>query len=59
MKNLKRQPEKAKKTDMLIPILSEDAILKTSEMIYVRGGDGEGNGGNGPIIIPPPPPPII
>jgi hypothetical protein len=57
MKNLNRQPEKAKKTDMLISILSEDAILKTSEMIYVRGGDGDGSGSGEIIIIPPPPKP--
>jgi hypothetical protein len=57
MKNLNRLPEKAKKTEMLISILSEDAILKTSEMIYVRGGDGDGSGSGEIIIMPPPPKP--
>ena len=40
----------------LISKLSKDEILDLHTMSYIRGGDGEGNGGGDIIIIPPKPP---
>jgi len=40
--------------DQLISKFSENEILDTQTMIHVRGGDGEGNGGDDIIIVPKP-----
>jgi hypothetical protein len=41
--------------EQLISKFSENEILSTHAMSYVRGGEGEGNG-NDPITILPKPP---
>lgn len=42
---------------LLVSKFSVNEILTIEELIYVRGGDGDGSGEV--IIIPPPPPKII
>lgn len=57
---MKRADKSAKATrnlDLLISKVSENEILNLQAMGSVRGGDGEGNGGEVVIIIPPPTPP--
>jgi hypothetical protein len=41
--------------DMFISQLSGNEILNIHAMSFVRGGDGEGNGGEPVISIPKPP----
>ena len=55
MKKSNKSNKNARKLDLLISKLPEGEALNTMEMLCVRGGDGEENGGNGPIITPPPP----
>jgi hypothetical protein len=57
MKNADKSAETIRNFDQLISKLSENEILSTQAMSYVRGGgtDGEGDGGASVIIIPKPP----
>lgn len=55
MKNSKNSTKTARTLDLLNSKLSGNEILNMQAMLQVRGGDGEENGGNGPIITPPPP----
>jgi hypothetical protein len=56
-----RRADKSAKTtrnlDLLVSRLSENEMLNLRSMSNVRGGDGEGDGGEDIIIIPPPPKP--
>jgi hypothetical protein len=57
MKNTDKSPVTISSFDQLISKLSENEILNTQAMSYVRGGaaDGEGDGGASVIIMPKPP----
>jgi hypothetical protein len=54
MKNEVKFSETARNLDQLISKLSENDILSTEAMSYVKGGsaDGEGDGGSSVIIRP-------
>jgi hypothetical protein len=52
MKKADKSAETIRNFDQLISKLSENEILKTQAMSFIRGGDGEGNG-NSPVIIIP------
>ena len=52
MKTTVRSVETNRNFNQLISKLSENEILNTRAMSFVRGGDGEGNGGEVIIIIP-------
>lgn len=43
--------------DQIFQRFSEGEILSLQSMSRVRGGDGDGNGGDPIIHLPPPPPP--
>ena len=53
MKNTNKSARTIKNLDQLISILSEKDILDVNAMSSVRGGDGDGTGGEVIIIIPP------
>lgn len=52
MKRTNKSEESARNFDQLISKLSKKDILDLHAMSCVRGGDGEGNGGEPGIIIP-------
>jgi hypothetical protein len=54
MKNEVKFSETARNLDQLISKLSENEILNTEAMSYVKGGstDGEANGGGSVLITP-------
>jgi len=54
MKNEVKFPETTRNLDQLISKLSENEILNTEAMCYVKGGstDGEGDGGGSVITRP-------
>jgi hypothetical protein len=52
MKNTQKSAEATRNFDQLISKFSENEILNTQAMSYVRGGEGEGDGGASVIIIP-------
>ena len=54
MKKVDRSAEAIRNFDQLISKFSENEILNTKAMSYVKGGstDGEANGGASVIIIP-------
>jgi hypothetical protein len=52
MKTANKLSEATRNFDQLISKLSENEILNTQAMSYVRGGDGEGAGGEVVISIP-------
>ena len=52
MKTAIKSSETARNFDQLISKLSENEILSTQAMSYIRGGDGEANGGEVVISIP-------
>jgi hypothetical protein len=52
MKRADKSSETISNFDQLISKLSEKEILDLQTMSFVRGGDGEGNGGAPIIIIP-------
>ena len=53
MKNANKSARAIKNLDQLISVLSEKNILDVNAMSSVRGGDGDGTGGEVIIIIPP------
>ena len=53
MKNANKSARAIKNFDQLISVLSEKDILDVNAMSSVRGGDGDGTGGELIIIIPP------
>jgi hypothetical protein len=57
MKRENKSSEIKKNLDHLIDKLSEQQVLSTRAMSYVKGGttDGEGNGGAPVLIVPKPP----
>jgi hypothetical protein len=56
MKRTDKSSEPVKNFNQVISKFSENEILNTVEMSYVRGGEGEANGGAPVVIIPPKPP---
>ncbi len=54
MKTTDKSAETNRNLNQLISKLSENEILNTQAMSFVRGGDGEGNGSEPIIIIPKP-----
>ena len=52
MKKADKSSETIRNLDQLISKFSENEILNIQAMSYVRGGEGEGNGGAPIIIIP-------
>ena len=63
MKNSEKSGKAIKNFDNLVSMLNEKDILCLQAMSCVRGGEGEGTGGESIVIIPtgppvgPPPPP--
>ncbi|MCJ7447184.1 MAG: hypothetical protein MUO72_05810 [Bacteroidales bacterium] len=53
MKRADKSAMATRNLNELISKLSEDGILDLQTMIHIRGGDGEGGGGEPVIIIPP------
>ena len=53
MKRADKSAMATRNLNELISKLSEDEILDLHTMSYIRGGDGEGNGGETIILIPP------
>jgi len=54
MKTTVRSAKTNRNFNQLISKLSENEILNNQAMSFVRGGDGEGNGGEIIISIPKP-----
>jgi hypothetical protein len=54
MKSADKSAEKSRSFEELVSKFSENEILNTQAMSYVKGGgtEGEGNGGSPVIIIP-------
>jgi hypothetical protein len=52
MKRADKSSETIKNLDQLISKLSENGVLDIQAMSYIRGGDGEGDGGANVIIRP-------
>ena len=52
MKRADKSSETIKNLDQLISKLSEKEVLDIQSMSYIRGGDGEGDGGANVIIRP-------
>jgi len=52
MKNVDKSAETIRNFDQLISKFSENEVLNTQAMNYVRGGDSDGNGSE-PILINP------
>lgn len=52
MKKAIRSSEETRNLDQLISKLSENEILSTQAMSFIRGGEGEGLGGEVVISIP-------
>ncbi len=52
MKRADKSSETIKNLDQLISKLSEKEVLNIQAMSYIRGGDGEGDGGANVIIRP-------
>jgi hypothetical protein len=52
MKNADKSAEKSMNFDQLISMFSENEILNTQAMSYVRGGNADGEGSIPIIIIP-------
>lgn len=57
MESANKSPETNRNFDQLISKFSENEKLSTMAMSFVRGGEGEGNGGEVVITIPKPPQP--
>jgi hypothetical protein len=55
MKTVDKSAKANRNLIQLISKLSENEILNPQAMSYVRGGDGEANGGSPVIIMPKPP----
>ena len=55
MKKADKPAKTIRNFDQVISKFSENEILNTQAMSYVRGGEGEANGGAPIIIIPKPP----
>ena len=55
MKKADKSAKTVRNFDQVISKFSENEILNTQAMSYVRGGEGEGNGTEPIIIIPKPP----
>jgi len=53
MKRADKSAMATRNLNELISEFSENEILDLQTMSYIRGGDGEGNGGEVIIIIPP------
>ncbi len=52
MKTTDKSAQTKRNFNQLISKLSENEILNTQDMSYIRGGEGEGDGGCPVIIIP-------
>jgi hypothetical protein len=52
MKRADKSSETIRNFDQLISKLSENEVLDIQAMSYIRGGDGEGDGGVSIIIRP-------
>ena len=52
MKRADKSSESTRNFDLFISRLSGNEILNIQAMSFVRGGDGEANGGEPVIIIP-------
>jgi hypothetical protein len=58
MKSSEKSGKSIKNFDTLVSMLNEKDILCLQAMSCVRGGEGEGQGGEVIIIIPPPTKPV-
>lgn len=54
MKKENRTTKNVKNLDSLLAKLTENELLNEKQLIFIRGGEGDGNGT--PIIPPPPKP---
>jgi hypothetical protein len=54
MKNVTKSAKSERSIDLLISEISENEVLNSLEMIYIKGGstDGEGDGGSSAISKP-------